>query len=100
MSITKQQIILNYLNKYGNLFYIFADPNNDRKRLDDEIELNKTIDDVRSGKYKYNTPMLHYINNCIQTVRDIEDSQEEAIDKRDILWKDTDVIHEDDVPLN
>lgn len=73
MIITEdQEIILNHLSKYRQMFYTFSDYNNYPQWLKDDMELNKAIDAVRSGEYKENDIMEQYINKCIQAIKNME----------------------------
>lgn len=74
MNITEdQEIILNYLSKYSQLFYNFSDYNDLKQWLEDDKKLDETIQAVRSGEYKEDDTMEQYINNCIQAVKSLEE---------------------------
>ena len=63
-----QEITLNFLNKYSQMFYKFSDYNNYPQWLNDETKLDNAIDAVRAGTYEEDGTMEQYINECIQAV--------------------------------
>ena len=70
-----QEIILNFLNKYSQMFYKFSDYHNYPQWLDDEIKLDTAIDAVRAGNYEEDDTMVKYIDNCIHAVKNIENTE-------------------------